>query len=56
MPARINKFLGLRVQDDLVERLRVAIKYRRHDAVARCGDTVPEDRIDFVARKSQQTG
>ena len=33
--ARSNEFFGIRVQDDVVERLRVAIEYRRHDAVAR---------------------
>ena len=50
-----NEFVGVRVQDDVVERLRVAIEHRRHHAVARGGDPVAEDRIYVRARKSQQT-
>jgi len=36
--ARPNEFFGVRVQDDVVERLKVAIEQRRHNAVARGGD------------------
>src|ERR1700757_2305809 len=50
--ARSNEFFGIRVQDDVVERLRVAIKNRRHDTVARRGDAIAEDRVNLVARKS----
>src|SRR5260370_11567385 len=53
--ARPNEFLGPRVQDDVVERLGVAIKHRYHDAVTGGGDPIPKDRIDCTARKSQQT-
>src|SRR5438874_13025020 len=52
---RPDEFFGVRVQDDAVERLRVAVEYRRHDAMARRGDSVAKDRIHVTARKSQQT-
>ena len=43
--ARPNEFLGPRVQDDLVEGLRIAIEHCRHHAMARRGDPVAKDRI-----------
>jgi hypothetical protein len=46
--------VGVRVQDDAVERLRVAIEYRRYDAVARGGDPIAEDPVNLTARKSQK--
>src|ERR1700749_4051973 len=36
--ARSNEFFGLRVQYDVVERLRIAIEHCRHHAVASCCD------------------
>jgi hypothetical protein len=53
--ARSKEFFGLRVQNDVVERLRIAIEHCRHHAVAGCCDPVPEDCIYVTARKSQQT-
>jgi hypothetical protein len=53
--ARWDELFGVRVQDDVVERLRVAIEHRRHHAMARRGDPVAKDRIYVTARKSQQT-
>src|SRR5260370_4831898 len=53
--ARSDKLFGVRVQNDVVERLRVAVEYRLHHAVTGGGDPIPKDRIDFTARKSQQT-
>jgi len=47
--------LGIGVQDDVVERLRIAIEDGRDDAVTGRGDAVTEDPIDFTARKPQQT-
>src|SRR6516164_5542885 len=47
--ARPDELFGVRVQDDVVEWLRVAIEYRCHDAVAGCGDAVAEDCIYLVA-------
>ena len=46
MPARME-FFGVRVQDDVVERLRVAVEHRRHHPVARCRDPVAKDPIDL---------
>src|ERR1700730_8407276 len=52
---RPDEFFGLRVQDDVVERLRVAVEHRRHHAMARRGDPVAKNRIYVTARKSKQT-
>src|SRR5438132_14430187 len=41
--ARPDEFFGVPVQNDVVDRLRVAIEYRRHDAVARGEDPIPKD-------------
>src|SRR5207245_1355630 len=49
-----DELLGVRVQDDLIKRVGVAIEDRRYDAVGRGGDAVTEDRIDLLAGKSQQ--
>src|SRR5437764_9553109 len=43
--ARSNEFIGTRVQDDVVERSRVAVEHRRHDAMARRGDPIAEDPV-----------
>src|SRR5580704_19175238 len=53
--ARSDELFGVRVQDDVVERFRVAVEHRRHHAMARCGDPIAEDRIYVPARNSQQT-
>jgi hypothetical protein len=49
-----NELLGVRVQDNVVEQLRVAIENRRHHAMARRGDPVAKIlrilRIWFPAR------
>src|SRR6267154_1427023 len=45
--ARSNEFFGIRVQDDVVERLRVAIENRRHDTVTGGRNAVAEDPIDL---------
>ena len=45
---------GIRVEDDLVERLRIAIEDRRDDAMGGARDAVAEDRIDFVLRTFRQ--
>jgi hypothetical protein len=51
---RADELFGVRVQDDVEERLRVAIEYRRHDAMAGCRHAVAEDRIDFRAREQSR--
>ena len=48
-----DEFVGIRVENDLVERLRIAIEDRRHDAMGGAGDAVAENRIEFVFRTSQ---
>ena len=48
-------FIGVRVQDDLVKRVGIAIEDRRHHAVTRGGDPITEDRIDLVAGNPHQT-
>ena len=47
--ARSNKFVSVRVQDDVVERVRVAIENRRHDTVTGGRNAVAEDPIDLGA-------
>jgi hypothetical protein len=45
--------IGVRVQDDLVKRVGIAVEDRRHDAVTGGRDAVTEDRIDLLAGTPQ---
>jgi hypothetical protein len=55
--AQVYEKLNAEIErEDVVERLGVAVEYRRHDAVARGGDPIAEDPVNLTARKSQQTG
>src|SRR5579872_591383 len=52
--ARSNEFVGLGVKNYLVERIGVAIKNRRHYAVRRHGNGVTKNRVDLIARATQE--
>ena len=52
---RSNELVGIWVEDDLVERVRIAVENRRHDPMCGARYSAAQDRIDLVVRTSQQT-
>ena len=49
-----DEFFGIRIENDVAERLRIAIEQRGHDTVACQGDPVTENRIDLIGGTPQE--
>ncbi len=50
-----DKLLGLRIENDVVERLRITVEDRGHHTVTGRGDGIPENRLGFLGGAPQET-
>ena len=51
---RADEFVCLLIQNDVIQRIGIAVENRRHHAVRRLRDRITDDRVEYLAGQPQE--